>query len=85
VLNQCTPQKKKECLKNSGVHIELACSTCEAREPYEPSDWFNHIWLLYELQRGGYPFEKNDLTINEWIDIGVLRTEMEIMKTGLGK
>ncbi|MBT9169521.1 MAG: hypothetical protein DDT19_02881 [Syntrophomonadaceae bacterium] len=56
------------------------CSTCEAREPYEPSRWFQHIWFLFSLQRAGYPFEKNDLSIDEWIDIGVLDAEIEAIK-----
>ncbi len=79
----CTPQKKKECAKNSGEHLALMCSQCEHREPYEPSEWFNHIWFLYSLQQGGYPFDANDLTIEEWIDIGILRSEIEAMKMGI--
>ena len=52
------------------------CAQCEYRE-YEPSMWFSHIWNLYRLQRGGFPFEKNDLTLQEWVDLGVIRDELE--------
>jgi len=57
--------------------LNALCETCELKDPYEPSEWFNHIWFLYELQRGGYPFEKDDLTIEEWRDIGIMRHGME--------
>lgn len=53
------------------------CSQCEHREPYEPSEWFQHIWFLYGLHRGGYPFQANDLSIEEWVDIGIIRNAME--------
>lgn len=53
------------------------CATCEYRE-YEPSMWFAHIWNLYRLQRGGFPFEKNDLTLDEWVDIGLLKDSLEL-------
>jgi hypothetical protein len=59
----------------------MACSACDKRETYEPSEWFNHIWFLMRLQLGGYPFKANDLSIEEWIDIGVLKEEIEGMKS----
>lgn len=55
----------------------MMCSDCEAREPYEPSAWFHHIRFIYRLQQGGYPFEANDLTLEEWIDVGTLREAIE--------
>jgi len=32
------------------------------------------------LMQGGYPFAANDLTIEEWMDIGVMKMEMEADK-----
>jgi hypothetical protein len=43
----------------------------------QTSPWFDHIWQLYTLQRGGYPFAANDLTLQEWQDLGILRAELE--------
>lgn len=59
------------------------CATCEHREAYQTSAWFNHCWFLYQLQRGGYPYGKNDLTIEEWISIGEIRGELDSWKTGM--
>jgi hypothetical protein len=41
-----------------------------------------HIWRLYSLQIGGYPFEKDDLTEEEWLDVGALRSCIESMRLG---
>ncbi len=53
----------------------MLCAACEYKD-YEPSRWFLHVWNLYRLQRGGFPFEKNDLTLQEWVDIGLIRDEL---------
>ena len=56
----------------------MLCKSCELRPgEYQPSLWFQHIWFLYCLRQGGYPFEKDDLTIEEWLDIGVLSRAAE--------
>jgi hypothetical protein len=60
--------------------LESVCQRCEAGKTHEPGAWFNHIWFLYGLQRGGYPFRRNDLTIGEWMDLGILRETLENMK-----
>lgn len=82
-MNQCpgTPQQQQECSGNfpPGFSVsENACTSCHQRKGnFRPSPWFHHIWYLHALQRGGYPFEKNDLTPQEWIDLGVLRAYLE--------
>lgn len=54
----------------------MLCSQCEARD-YRPSAWLEHIWFLYRLRQGGYPFKANDLSIEEWIDLGVLKESLK--------
>lgn len=72
------------CAKNSGGHLEVMCAQCEHKEPYMPSEWFRHIWYLYRMQVGGYPFGANDLTPDEWMDIGTLKEDIEAMTMGAG-
>jgi hypothetical protein len=57
------------------------CASCEARD-YEPSDEILRIWFLFSLQRGGYPFGPDDLSVEEWIRLGMLKDEIEAMKAG---
>ncbi len=68
------------CLATSGALLTAKCAECDGREPYEPSEWFAHIWYLYRLQRAGYPFGANELSVEEWMDIGILRDEMGRME-----
>lgn len=60
--------------------LAAKCAECDGREPYEPSEWFNHISFLYGLQRAGYPFGANELAIEEWLDIGHYRDHIEAMQ-----
>jgi len=53
------------------------CGTCEARDGVEISDWFGHIWFLYRLQQGGYPFAANDLTVDEWLGLAELKAALD--------
>ena len=59
------------------------CAQCSSGMIPDPSPWFGHIMSLYQLQRGGYPFERNDLTIEEWKDLGTLNDEMRIVEFGM--
>ena len=44
---------------------------------YEPDAKFIHANYLLELKNGGYPFEANDLTLQEWKWIAELNTAIE--------
>lgn len=57
----------------------MLCSQCEVRD-YKPGAWLEHIWFLYRLQQGGYPFKADDLSIEEWLDLGFLKESMEDKK-----
>jgi hypothetical protein len=64
--------------------VDSVCPSCPKRQERRPSEWLTHIWYLFLLQRGGYPFEKNDLSVEEWIDLGIVREHFEAMKAGYG-
>jgi len=63
--------------------FEAVCAACESNKDYEPSAWFIHIQWLYRLQQSGYPFEKDDLDIEEWLGIGEMREAIEELKAGV--
>ena len=50
---------------------------------YEPYEEVQNLWFLYCLQRGGYPFRPDDLTVEEWIRLGTVKDEIEAMKAGV--
>ncbi len=53
------------------------CKTCPHNKQFQTSAWFNHIWMIYQLQQGGYPFAKNDLEISEWLAIAEMKQAVE--------
>jgi hypothetical protein len=59
----------------------MACARCEARG-YQPSTWFAHLWGLYRLHRAHYRFDPEDLTLEEWQDLGELVEAMDAIKRG---
>jgi len=64
-------------VESSGELLAIKCAECDGAKPYEPSEWFTHIWFLWRLKKAGYPFAANDLSLQEWLDIGILEDEME--------
>ncbi len=63
--------------------LAMVCATCPRKRDYEPSPWFAHINHLYNLVRAGYPFGPDDLSLEEWTDIGILRDHYEAMMAGM--
>lgn len=37
------------------------------------SPWFSHIDQIYTLQRGGFPFYRDELSLEEWQDVGTYK------------
>lgn len=70
-------EQRKKCASTSGPFIEQVCATCERRVKYTPSPWFNHIWFLWRMKRGGYPFKSNELSVEEWLAIADLDDLMQ--------
>jgi hypothetical protein len=54
-------------------------------EPYAPTAWFSHVWFLYQLQRAGFPFAQDDLSMDEWLALGEMKIELEIPRVPDGK
>lgn len=63
---------RKACAADLRQNLDSVCAQCEARE-YEPSEWCRHILFLYTLQTAGYPFQANELSIEEWLAIGEVK------------
>jgi hypothetical protein len=54
-------------------------------EPYVPTAWFSHIFWLHSLQAAGFPFEKDDMTIDEWLALGEMKLLLETPRIPDGK
>ena len=68
----CNDAQRKKCASECGQFLEEQCKRCE-RNPKNippPSLWFLHIRWLYRLRRAGYPFQPDDLSMDEWLGMG---------------
>lgn len=50
--------------------LSWACSQCERKKADDLHAYTNNIFRLRQLQKAGYPFAANDLTLEEWEDLG---------------
>lgn len=70
---------KAECAKGCGPNdLPALCAACDRREPYVASPWFDYIFFLYRLQRGGCRFAVDELSAEEWLALADLREEFEL-------
>jgi len=53
--------------------MEWACEKCPKKKPDEISPYTWKIIRLYNLQKAGYPLYADDLTLEEWEDLGRVR------------
>lgn len=68
----CTENEKKKCEAEFGVNIEWACANCPQKRPEDLSPYTVKLLSVRKLQKAGYPLEANDLTLEEWFDLGLI-------------
>jgi hypothetical protein len=59
-----------------GDNLEWACSKCEQKRPGDLHDYTRKMLQLRHLTLAGYPLQANDLTVEEWADLGSLQEVM---------
>jgi len=71
-----------ECCAKYGENIDWTCSECSREKEIHP--YVCHLFFIYRLQASGYPFSRNDLSLEEWLDLSVIRMEVEAKNLGAG-
>jgi hypothetical protein len=70
----CGPAERHRCRTESGAFAAWACGACEEYlRPETLSPWTWHLLFLYRLSQAGYPFRANDLSLETWLLLGVVR------------
>ena len=54
-----------------------ACDVCDKKKSSAINPYVYRLIRLRNLQRGGYPFSKNDLDYQTWIDLGTLNDMLD--------
>lgn len=79
----CEPEAQRRCHTESGPFAAWACAACEEYlRPEALSPWTWHLLFLYRLQRAGYPFRANDLSLETWLLLGVVQKILEDTQRG---
>jgi len=70
----CGPEERRRCRTENGAFAAWACGACEEYlRPENLSPWTWHLLFLYRLSQAGYPFRANDLSLETWLLLGVVR------------
>jgi hypothetical protein len=54
-------------------NIAWTCKECQKEKASSLHPYTIKLMGLLELQKGGYPFAANDLTLEEWVDLGRIK------------
>jgi len=74
----CNDDEQAKCLDEFGeAGLTWACSQCPKKKQSDLDQYTLKLLHLLSLQNGGYPFKANDLTIDEWIDLGQVREALQ--------
>lgn len=72
---QCSDADAARCLEEYGEDgRDWACERCNKRRGGLHLDGYTMKLLdIHRLQKAGYPFEKNDLRAEEWLDLAKIK------------
>lgn len=74
----CHPEQQQKCQLEHGAFAGWACQVCqEYLRPEAISPWTWHLLWLYRLKKAGYPFRREDLSLELWLLLGLVE---EILK-----
>jgi len=73
-LKICDEKQQEKCSNEFGDNLEWTCSRgkCGKIRGNEFCDYTLQIFQIRRLRIAGYPFKRNDLTFQEWEDLGSL-------------
>ena len=56
--------------------LSWTCAQCEKRKQGDLSTYTIKMFKIRQLKMAGYPFAANDLTLEEWEDLGQVEESM---------
>ena len=66
----CTDEEKEKCRNEFGDNLEWACGKCEKNRAQDFDVYTAKLLRIRGMRMAGYPFEPDDLTPEEWEDLG---------------
>ncbi len=77
LTNACTEAERRKCEAEFGDNLEWTCERCPKKRPEDIHPYTMKILRLRRLIRAGYPFQANDLTVEEWEDLATANEMIE--------
>ena len=66
----CDDRERQKCKNEFGEHLEWACENCPKKSDRDIGDYTAKLLRIRQLRMAGYPLKPNDLTYEEWLDLG---------------
>lgn len=74
----CGKTERAACIEEVGEPmLEWQCRNCPKKRWQDLHPYTLKILKLRRLQKAGYPFGANDLTLEEWEDLGLVNEWLE--------
>ena len=66
----CSGAEKDKCQVEFGENLKWACEHCPKKTADDFSDYTLKLFYIRRLMKANYPFSANDLSREEWEDLG---------------
>jgi hypothetical protein len=75
----CTEDETAKCLAEFGEtkHLEWACANCPKKRPENIDPYTTKLLRIRQLKKAGYPLKTNELTMEEWFDLGWMESWLQ--------
>ena len=76
----CTVAEREKCEVEVGddpANLEWTCANCPKKRAEDLHPYTTKLLRLRTLKAAGFPFRANDLTPEEWLDLGRIEQEFE--------
>ena len=68
----CDEKEQAKCEEEFGDNLEWTCEHCEKKRSEDLHPYTLKLFRIRMLREAGYPFRANDITYDEWVDLGRL-------------
>ncbi len=74
----CDESEKEKCRAEFGENLDWACNNCPKQKGAEIGPYTAKLLMMRSLRLAGYPLKANDLTLDEWLDLGMMETWLQM-------
>ena len=68
----CDEKEQAKCEEEFGDNLEWTCENCKKTRSEDLHPYTLKLFRIRMLREAGYPFRANDITYDEWVDLGRL-------------